>query len=83
MKLSAILLSALLLLNSASGQTPQAQAPTPTPSPSPLAVVRPVQTLAELQAKIRSRLFAPELRRGQVGVKIVSMRTGKVVFEDN
>ncbi len=81
MKLSAILLSALLLLTSASGQTPQA--PTPTPSPSPQAVVRSVQTLAELQAKIRSRLFAPELRRGQVGIKIVSMKTGKVVFEDN
>ncbi len=81
MKLSAVVLSALLLLTSAVAQTPQAQSPTPTPSP--LTVVRSAQTLAELQGKIRSRLFAPELRRGQVGVKIVSLRTGKVVFEDN
>jgi len=81
MKLSAVLLSALLLLTSVAAQTPQA--PTSTPTPLPLTVVRSGQTLADLQAKIRSRLFAPELRRGQVGVKIVSLRTGKVVFEDN
>ena len=66
-----------------------AQTPTPTPAtnPQPLASPTPiqkqVQTLADLQSRIRSRLLSPELRRGQVGVKIVSMNTGKVVFEQN
>ena len=53
--------------------------PTPTPTPTP----PPIQTLPELQAKIRERLSRPELRRGQVGVKIVSYNTGKVIYEDN
>ena len=42
-----------------------------------------VQTLADLQSRIRTRLFAPELRRGQVGIKIVSLSSGKVIFEEN
>ena len=69
----------LILALAASGQTPS---PTVTPMPSP-AVSKPVQTLADLEFKIRSRLRAPELRRGQVGVKIVSLASGKVVFEEN
>ncbi len=62
-----------------------AQIPTPSPIPqsSPIAVQRHVQTLTDLQSRIRSRLLAPELRRGQVGVKIVSLNSGKVVFEEN
>jgi serine-type D-Ala-D-Ala carboxypeptidase/endopeptidase (penicillin-binding protein 4) len=69
--------------------TAQTPTPTPTPSASPLPVASPtpiqkqVQTLADLQARIRSRLLSPELRRGHVGVKIVSMNTGKLVFEQN
>ena len=67
---------------SAAGQTPT---PTPAPAPqsSPIAVQKQVQTLADLQSRIRSRLQAPELRRGQVGIKIVSLSTGKVIFEEN
>jgi len=64
--------------------------PTPTPSPRPAATVTatPVptpalRTLEDLQAEIRTRLQRPELRRGQVGIKIVSLNTGKVVFEEN
>ena len=64
-----------------------AQVPNPTATPvtvaSPAPIQRPVQTLADLQSRIRSRLFAPELRRGSVGIKIVSLNTGKLVFEDN
>ncbi len=67
-----------------------AQRPTPSPTPRPAATVTatPIQTpavrsLADLQAEIRSRLQRPELRRGQVGIKIVSLNTGKVVFEEN
>ncbi|MEP7148285.1 MAG: D-alanyl-D-alanine carboxypeptidase/D-alanyl-D-alanine-endopeptidase [Acidobacteriota bacterium] len=61
----------------------QSPTPSPVPQPSPIAVQRPVQTLTDLQSRIRSRLLAPELRRGQVGIKIVSLNTGKVVFEEN
>ncbi|MDQ3800123.1 MAG: D-alanyl-D-alanine carboxypeptidase/D-alanyl-D-alanine-endopeptidase [Acidobacteriota bacterium] len=54
--------------------------PTATPSPSPAIAV---QTIPELQAKIRSILLRPQLQRGRVGVKIVSLDTNKVIFEEN
>lgn len=59
--------------------------PTPTPvaSPSPSPTPPPLQTLDSLQSKIRQRLFASEVRRGRVGVKIVSLATGKVIFEND
>jgi serine-type D-Ala-D-Ala carboxypeptidase/endopeptidase (penicillin-binding protein 4) len=63
-------------------QTPVAQpifSPTPTATPTPVAI----QTLSELQTKIRQSLARPELRRGQVGIKIVSLDTGKVLFDEN
>jgi D-alanyl-D-alanine carboxypeptidase/D-alanyl-D-alanine-endopeptidase (penicillin-binding protein 4) len=86
MKKTFLIIFALLATASlpSAGQTPT---PTPTttplPQPSPAAVQKPVQTLADLQSRIRSRLLAPELRRGQVGIKIVSLSTGKVIFEEN
>jgi D-alanyl-D-alanine carboxypeptidase/D-alanyl-D-alanine-endopeptidase (penicillin-binding protein 4) len=57
----------------------------PIVSPTPTAISTPlnVQSLPDLQAKIRSILLRPQLQRGQVGVKIVSLDTGKVVFEEN
>lgn len=58
--------------------TPTAS-PTPTATPTPV----PIQTLPELQMKLRQVLSRPELRRGQVGIKIVSMDTGRVVFDEN
>ena len=60
-------------------QTPSSS-PTPIATPTPAA---PGQTLFDLQAKIRQVLFRPELRRGNVGVKIISLDTGKTVFEQN
>ena len=59
--------------------------PTPTPIPTPTATPTPVpiQTLADLQSRIRTSLARPELRRGQIGVKIVSLDTGKTIFEEN
>ncbi len=57
--------------------------PTPSPSPTVSPTPTPVMTLASLQSSIRSRLLRPELRRGQVGIKVVSQTTGKVIFEDN
>jgi len=59
-------------------QTPLLTA-TPTPVPTPV----PVQTAAELQGRIRQTLSRPEIRRGQVGVKIMSFDTGRTVFEEN
>ncbi|HRH44390.1 MAG TPA: D-alanyl-D-alanine carboxypeptidase/D-alanyl-D-alanine-endopeptidase [Pyrinomonadaceae bacterium] len=53
--------------------------PTPTPIPTP----QTIQTLPELQSKIRLSLSRPELRRGTVGIKIVSLQTGKVIYEEN
>ena len=56
--------------------TPSVSTPTPTP-------VGPTQSLEELQSKIRQRLFDPSVRRGRVGVKIVSLNSGKVVFDQD
>lgn len=58
---------------------PTVASPTPTPAATPAAA----QTIDLLQTKVRQRLFAPEVRRGRVGVKIVSLNTGKVVFESD
>lgn len=76
----------LLLFISVSLSDAQTATPTPTPSPTPtpaFVVERSVQTLSDLQSKIASRLQRAELRRGQVGVKIVSLNSGKVLFEQN
>jgi serine-type D-Ala-D-Ala carboxypeptidase/endopeptidase (penicillin-binding protein 4) len=63
--------------------------PTPTPiaSPTPTAVTPKVpvttKTLAELQQKITSILQKPELGPGIVGIKVVSLANGSIVFEEN
>ena len=66
---------------------------TPTPKPTVKPTISPIptqtppisggQTIFDLQAKIRSILARPELRRGSVGIKIASLDTGKIVFEEN
>jgi D-alanyl-D-alanine carboxypeptidase/D-alanyl-D-alanine-endopeptidase (penicillin-binding protein 4) len=59
---------------------------TPTPTPTAPPQVEPtktVQTLASLQSVIAGRLSRPEVRRGRVGVKIVSLNTGKTVYEQD
>ena len=69
-------------------------APSPTPaatpqeSPSP-AMVQPVKptapakTLSELQGRITEILRKPELQSAMIGVKVVSLDTGRVMFEEN
>lgn len=52
---------------------------TPTATPIPIAV----QTLPDLQMRIRLALSRPELQRGQIGVKIISLDTNKTIFEQN
>ena len=75
-----LILLFLLTLTTAYGQT---ATPTPTPTPVAVTTAKPAQTLTDLQFKIRSRLMSPDLRRGSVGIKVVSLNSGKVVFEDN
>ena len=52
-----------------------AQQPKPAPSPP--------KTLAELQTKISEILAKPELSPAMVGIKVVSLDTGRVLFEDH
>jgi D-alanyl-D-alanine carboxypeptidase/D-alanyl-D-alanine-endopeptidase (penicillin-binding protein 4) len=81
-KLLALLLVPFLLRAVEAQAVPATPTPTPIATPAPV-VEKGVQTLADLQLRIASRLQRADLRRGQVGVKIVSMNSGKVVFEQN
>lgn len=56
--------------------------PTITPTPSPTPAMQ-VQTLASLQAKIRGRMLSANVARGRVGIKILSLNSGKVIFEND
>jgi D-alanyl-D-alanine carboxypeptidase/D-alanyl-D-alanine-endopeptidase (penicillin-binding protein 4) len=58
-------------------KTPKAQ---PTASPTPAATP---QTLSYLRARIGGVLADSMLRRGRIGLKIVSLDSGKVVIERN
>src|SRR4051794_17280467 len=86
-----IILSVLIFTgySSFTGVTASAQAvtaATPTPTPNtvpPVSATKTVQTLASLQSMITGRLSRPEVRRGRVGVKIVSLNSGKVVYEQD
>ena len=53
-----------------------AQQPKPATAPAP-------KTLPELQAKISEILAKPELSPAMVGIKVVSLDTGRVLFEDH
>ncbi len=55
----------------------------PTPIPTPTPEISGGQTIFDLQSKIRQTLARPELRRGSVGIKIASLETGKIVFEND
>jgi D-alanyl-D-alanine carboxypeptidase/D-alanyl-D-alanine-endopeptidase (penicillin-binding protein 4) len=77
--LAAIILSAS---SGVLGQTAAAQS-SPTPAGNGSTEAAPKQTLQFLTSKIAERLSRPEVRRGQVGVKIVSLNSGKVVFQQN
>jgi len=67
---------------SASAQAAATPTPTPAVTASPT-VGKTSQTLASLQSVIAGRLARPEVRRGRVGVKIVSLNTGKTVYEQD
>jgi D-alanyl-D-alanine carboxypeptidase/D-alanyl-D-alanine-endopeptidase (penicillin-binding protein 4) len=74
--------------------TNQTPSPTPTPSPSPTPEqVAPSQqtqritnnttTLPELQNRIVEILRKPELSSAMVGIKVASLDSGRVLFEEN
>lgn len=64
--------------------TPQPQ-PTAVPTTMPTPGVKPAPTggLVDLQSRIRLVLSRPEIRRGNVGVKVVALDSGRVLFEEN
>ena len=69
-------------------QTPTVSAQAVAAKPSPTPAVQPVvgkqpQTLDSLKSFIAARLARPEVARGRVGVKIVSLNTGKVIYEQD
>ncbi|MFN2500640.1 MAG: D-alanyl-D-alanine carboxypeptidase/D-alanyl-D-alanine-endopeptidase [Pyrinomonadaceae bacterium] len=85
--------SAALSASAAYSVEPQIT-PTPTATPTPSTSLKPIvtpsptptpriQTLEELQSKIRQRVFSSDVRRGRVGVKIVSLNSGKMIFEND
>jgi len=77
-KLAALFLLIVWVNTALVGQTPA-----PTPSPIAQTKTQPTKTLADVQSFIRERLARPEVSRGRVGVKIVSLNTGKVVYEQD
>ncbi len=63
---------------------PQASpSPSPSPSPAPKVAITPARTLQELQARISEVLAKPELASAMVGIKVVSLDTNRVLFEEN
>lgn len=55
-----------------------------TPTPTPTASVTPAgPSISDLQARLRQSLSKPEVLRGSIGVKITSLATGKVIFEND
>jgi D-alanyl-D-alanine carboxypeptidase/D-alanyl-D-alanine-endopeptidase (penicillin-binding protein 4) len=63
-------------------ESPQAS-PTPTPDVVEIRRAATTRTLAELQARIAAVLQKPEHDSATIGVKVASLETGKVLFEEN
>ncbi len=66
------------------------EAPTPTPTPAPTIVAPtpiptpiPIQTFSDLQNKLIGIISRQVTKRGSLGVKIVSLDSGKIIFENN
>jgi D-alanyl-D-alanine carboxypeptidase/D-alanyl-D-alanine-endopeptidase (penicillin-binding protein 4) len=59
--------------------------PRPTPAPSGVApkTATTTRTLAELQARISEVLRKPDLTPAMVGIKVSSLQTGRILFEEN
>ena len=59
------------------------QTPTPTPTPRPTPTPAGPQTLEDLRARIREVLARPEFAASHVAVKVASLDTGRVLFEQD
>ena len=79
-------------------QTLPARTPSPSPTPVPLGPPQPIEapptttppksntttrSVAELQTRITEILRRPELSSAMVGIKVTSLDTGRVLFEEN
>jgi D-alanyl-D-alanine carboxypeptidase/D-alanyl-D-alanine-endopeptidase (penicillin-binding protein 4) len=66
----------------------QTQLPPASPTPTAPVVIQPrtaakTATIAELQSRISDVLRKPELEPATVGIKVASLDTGRVLFEQN
>lgn len=57
-------------------------AQTPTPATTPTSATTGA-ALADLQFRLRQSLAKPEVGRGSIGVKVTSLASGKVIFEND
>ena len=69
-------------------QQPAASPTPPTvgnsqPTPSPSLKSEPAKTLADLRSRISDIVAKPELSSAMVGIKVTSLDTGQVLFEEN
>ena len=75
------------LIGQDSGRPRTLGSPTPAPTlvapTGSAAAISPSAALPELQSKIRARLSRPDVRRGRIGIKAVSLSTGRVLYEEN
>ena len=56
----------------------------PSASPTPAAkTANPTVTLAELQSRISEILRKPQFAPAMIGIKVASVETGKILFEEN
>jgi D-alanyl-D-alanine carboxypeptidase/D-alanyl-D-alanine-endopeptidase (penicillin-binding protein 4) len=63
-------------------ETPQAS-PTPTPDVAQIRAAATTRSLTELQARITQVLRKPEFEAAMIGIKVTSLTSGKVLFEEN
>ena len=63
-------------------ETPQAS-PTPAPDVVKTRTAATTRTLTELQTRISQVLSKPEFAPATIGVKVTSLQTGRVLFEEN
>src|ERR1044072_2993699 len=73
--------------NPATPQTTASPSPTPVASPqsppAPSLKSEPTKSLAELRSRISDILARPDLSSAMVGIKVSSLDTGQVLFEEN
>ncbi|HSS19866.1 MAG TPA: D-alanyl-D-alanine carboxypeptidase/D-alanyl-D-alanine-endopeptidase [Pyrinomonadaceae bacterium] len=62
--------------------TPEAS-PSPTPDVAAIRVAATTRSLSELQSRITQILRKPDFDAATIGVKVASLTTGKVLFEEN